>query len=373
MGELPAGELTAEQYRALIGHTSDVVTVVDEDGTVRYQSPSSERVTGWRPEEMRGENILEYVHPDDRDRVAQRFGALAEETGHIDEELEFRFETKSGEWIWLAVTGAVADPDGPLEGYITTSREISERVRSTERLEEQRDGLRLLNEVVRHDIRNDLQVVTAYAELLADRVDEEGRGYVETLRERADHAVDLTRTARDMADVMLSAGSQRQPVNVRATLERELDEVRSTYPGALVTVDGAVPSVAVLADDMLDSVVRNLLKNAIQHNDADVPEVTVSVEAGEESVVVRVADNGPGVPDDRKEEVFGKGEKRLESEGAGLGLYLVRTLADSYGGDVWVEDREPDGDDGAVFVLELPVADDGDEPGEGTRQGASGV
>lgn len=356
--ELPESELTAEQYRALIAHTSDVVTAVDEEGTVRYQSPSSERVTGWRPEELRGENILEYVHSEDRDRVAERFGALAGEADHIDGEVEFRFETSGGEWTWLAVTGTVADPEGPLEGYIITGRETSERVRSTERLEEQRDGLRLLNEVVRHDIRNDLQVISAYAELLTDQVDGEGREYVETLRERVDHAVDLTRTARDMADVMLSADSQRQPVDLRATLERELDEVRSTYPGAAVTVDGTVPSVTVLADDMLDSILRNLLKNAIQHNDEDVPEVTVSVEAGGESVVVRVADNGPGVPDDRKEEVFGKGEKGLESGGAGLGLYLVRTLVDSYGGEVWVEDREEgDPEAGAAFVLELPVAD----------------
>ena len=186
MGNEPSsGELTADQYRALIAHTSDVVTVVDEEGTVRYQSPSSEHVKGWRPEEMRGENILEYVHPDDRDRVAERFGALAGETGHIDEELEFRFRTKGGEWIWLGVTGAVADPDGPLEGYITTSRDISDRVGSTERLVEQRDNLRLLNEVLRHDIRNDLQVITAYAELLAEQVDGDGREYVEILRERA--------------------------------------------------------------------------------------------------------------------------------------------------------------------------------------------
>jgi PAS domain S-box-containing protein len=356
--ELPESELTAEQYRALIAHTSDVVTVVDEEGTVRYQSPSSERVTGWRPEELRGENILEYVHSEDRDRVAERFGTLAGEADHIDGEVEFRFETSGGEWTWLAVTGTVADPEGPLEGYIITGREISERVRSTERLEEQRDGLRLLNEVVRHDIRNDLQVISAYAELLTDQVDGEGREYVETLRERVDHAVDLTRTARDMADVMLSADSQRQPVDLRATLERELDEVRSTYPGAAVTVDGTVPSVTVLADDMLDSILRNLLKNAIQHNDEDVPEVTVSVEAGGESVVVRVADNGPGVPDDRKEEVFGKGEKGLESGGAGLGLYLVRTLVDSYGGEVWVEDAGGENrETGAAFVLELPVAD----------------
>ncbi|MEA5386563.1 ATP-binding protein [Haloarculaceae archaeon H-GB2-1] len=113
---------------------------------------------------------------------------------------------------------------------------------------------------------------------------------------------------------------------------------------------------------MLDSVVRNLVENAVQHNDTDDPTVAVSAEERVDTAAVRVADDGPGVPDDAKESIFGKGEKGLDSEGVGLGLYLVNQLVDLFGGSVHVEDRtdsfeavEEDGDPrGAVFVVELP-------------------
>lgn len=78
--------------------------------------------------------------------------------------------------------------------------------------------------------------------------------------------------------------------------------------------------------------------------------MTVSVDVGAEAVQIRVADNGPGVPDDRKERIFGRGEKGLDSSRTGLGLYLVQTLIDIYDGAVWVEDNDPVG---AVFVVEL--------------------
>jgi signal transduction histidine kinase len=112
--------------------------------------------------------------------------------------------------------------------------------------------------------------------------------------------------------------------------------------------------VTVAADGMLDSVFRNLLTNAIQHNTAGVPEITVSAERQDGTVRVRVADNGPGVPAERKDEIFGRGAKGTDSGGTGIGTYLVKTLVTRYGGDVWVEDNEPRG---AVFVVELPVAD----------------
>ncbi|MEA5389209.1 HAMP domain-containing sensor histidine kinase [Haloarculaceae archaeon H-GB11] len=233
--------------------------------------------------------------------------------------------------------------------------DVTERKQYEQRLEEQRDNLDVLNQVLRHDIRNDLQLVTAYADIIADRVDGEEREYVDTIRESADHAVELTMTARDMADVMLSADEVRHPVNLRMVLENELDEFRSTYTAAVITTEGTVPPVTVLASDMLDSVFRNLLKNAIQHNDSDVPRVTVTATTDDDTVRVRIADNGPGVPDERKDEIFGKGDKGLESQGTGIGLYLVKTLVGIYGGDVWVEDNEPEG---AVFVVELNRAGD---------------
>ena len=104
---------------------------------------------------------------------------------------------------------------------------------------------------------------------------------------------------------------------------------------------------------MLDSVFRNLLSNAVQHNDKEVPEVSVSATTHDMRAVVRIADNGPGVPDSQKQEIFGEGEKGLDSSGTGLGLYLVQELVTHYGGEVWVEDNNPEG---AVFAVELPLA-----------------
>lgn len=156
-----------------------------------------------------------------------------------------------------------------------------------------------------------------------------------------------------MSDVMLTSTDDRRAVDFRIVLNRVLSGVRSAHPEAIVTVVGSVPPATVLANDMLDSVLHNLLTNAVRHNDQEVPEVTVTVDEREDDVVVRIADNGPGVPDNQKEAVFGKGEKGLDSPGTGLGLYLVKSLVDIYGGDVWVEDDDPRG---AAFVVELRKA-----------------
>jgi signal transduction histidine kinase len=104
---------------------------------------------------------------------------------------------------------------------------------------------------------------------------------------------------------------------------------------------------------MLESVFRNLLTNAIQHNDKEVPEVTVSATRDDETVLIRVADNALGISDARKSEIFEQGEMGLDSEGTGLGLYLVETLVNHYGGDIRVEDNDPEG---TVFIVKLQIS-----------------
>ncbi|GAA0510138.1 His Kinase A (phospho-acceptor) domain-containing protein [Halorubrum aquaticum] len=222
-----------------------------------------------------------------------------------------------------------------------------------ERLKRQRDDLRLLNQVMRHDIRNDLQLIGAYAELLEEHVDEEGESYLEIIRKNTKSAVDLTTTVRDLAQVMLREDVETRRVPLDRILSQQVEEVRSAYSQAVFTVEGSFPHREVLADEMLSSVFRNLLRNAVQHNDETPPKVEVSAAVDGDVVEVRIADNGPGVPEDQHEEIFGKGEKGLDSPGAGIGLYLVRSLVETYGGDVRIEDNEPKG---AVFVVDLRLA-----------------
>jgi len=238
-----------------------------------------------------------------------------------------------------------------LEGFVT---DLTDQKQHEQQVETQRDNLELLNRVVRHDIRNKLQLVEIYADMLQSEVGEEHEDQVEKVLDAANTAVDITRTARDVTRVMLGSDADRTPVRLRPAAEDEIDDIRSDYRHALFVVDGSIPDVEVYADDMLGSVFRNLLVNAVQHNDSDLPEVTVSASTTDETAVVRVADNGPGIPDDLKEQVFEQTETGLDSEGTGLGLYLVRTLIERYGGTVRVEDNDPRG---AAFVVELPLGD----------------
>ncbi|GAB7093515.1 histidine kinase N-terminal 7TM domain-containing protein [Halolamina litorea] len=245
---------------------------------------------------------------------------------------------------------------GVTTGRLVTLTDVTERERYRRRLEEKTEQLEALNRVVRHDIRNDMAVINGWAGTLHEHVDEEGDEALERVLRKSEHVIELTETVRDFVESLSGeAVFEPEPTDLHRHLDTEVAATRETFPEATIRVDGDLPTVTVLASEMLSSVFRNLLENAVRHNDSDAPEVTVSAVDAGDTVRVRIADNGPGVPDEQKETVFGKGEKGLDSPGSGIGLYLVHTLTEGFGGRVWIEDNEPRG---AVFVVELPKADD---------------
>jgi signal transduction histidine kinase len=238
-------------------------------------------------------------------------------------------------------------------GQLVTVTDVTERESYRKRLEEKTEQLEALNRVVRHDIRNDMAVILGWAEILEDHIDEDGEEALERVLQKSRHVIQFTEVARDFVESLSEdADAELEPIQLQPLLDAELAAVRDSFPDAYFQVSGELCDVSVLANEMLSSVFRNILENAVRHNDKETPEVTISCEEDSDTVRVRIADNGPGIPDNQKEQIFGKGEKGLDSPGSGIGLYLVHLLTNQFGGGVWVEDNDPNG---SVFVVELPI------------------
>ena len=93
-----------ERFRALVQNSSDIIAVLDADGTKRYVAPSSERVLGYGPEEWLGSNMLEDVHPDEVEGAKAVIGELLEDSGSVTPPLELRMRHKDGSWRYLEKT-----------------------------------------------------------------------------------------------------------------------------------------------------------------------------------------------------------------------------------------------------------------------------
>ncbi|MDR5696488.1 MAG: GAF domain-containing protein [Armatimonadota bacterium] len=114
------------RFRALVQNSSDILTLLAADGTVLYQSPSIARVLGYAPEDLLGQNVFDYVHPEDRPAVRAEFQAMLRErrSGHV---VRYRFRNAGGAWTWLESIGSDLRADPDIGAVVVNSRDVTER------------------------------------------------------------------------------------------------------------------------------------------------------------------------------------------------------------------------------------------------------
>ncbi|ELZ30840.1 multi-sensor signal transduction histidine kinase [Halogeometricum pallidum JCM 14848] len=223
-------------------------------------------------------------------------------------------------------------------------------------LTHERERLEFFNRLVRHNLLNSLNVVRARVEMLEGAVDPEAATHLETVETRTDEMIDLVGKVRTLMRAVDETDERDlEPTDLGTALGAEVERTRRAFDCAEFDVGKSVAGAGtVLADDLLTEAFENLLVNAVQHNDKETPRVWVDVETSERETTVRIADNGPGVDDEVRAQMFEKGRKGLKSNGTGFGLYLTREIIESYGGEIRVEDRDPEG---TVFSISLPRAE----------------
>ena len=370
-----------QQFRALIERAHDIVVLLGLDGSIRYQSPATERVLGYSPEELVGTNVLEIVHPDDRGRATGILAAWPQEELTTEPLAPFKVRHKDGSWRVMEAAGRSVDSADPMQGMILNARDVTERVRAQEKLLETEAKLRQAHKMeavgrlaggIAHDFNNVLTAIYGYADLLLEEfvLGDPRRSDVEEIRRMAERAATLTR--------QLLAFSRQQMLQPQILdLNHVIEEVQRMLARMIGTdiqlfFEPSRDLWRVRADrGQIEQVLMNLGGNA---RDA-MPEggsLTIRTSNRELSaseapsmdglppgpyVVMTVTDSGVGMPEHVRRHVFEPFfTTKEQGEGTGLGLATIYGIVKQSGGGIFVESEE---NKGTTFSIFLPPAPPG--------------
>ena len=326
-----------ERFRAYLEHSSDVLTVIDESGTIEYVSPSIERVLGYEPAAVLGTDAFDLIHPEDQDAVWLAFEALQTEPAGTTRSAQYRTRYGEDSWRWVE-SRLTASGSADVGGYVVNTHDISD-------LKEREGRISVLDRVLRHNLRNKLNLILGRARQL-DAGDDPA---VAEILDAGEHLLSMSEKARRFDASLRPREGQVETVDL-ATCVRDLaGALGNEHPDADIRVD-CPDEALVSAHEAIELALYELVDNAVSYNDGRSPTVDLDVEVTDASVVVTVADDGPGISA-LERRVLLEGEETPLEHGLGLGLWLVRWTVDNSGGRLDVRDNEPSG---TVVKVTLP-------------------
>ncbi|MFL6661145.1 MAG: PAS domain S-box protein [Rhizobacter sp.] len=373
-------ELTVSEAlkSAIFDHALAALVSTDDGGRIVEFNPAAEAMFGISRADAVGQRVSELMMPA-RFRQAHEAGLARMQAGGQPRVLGKRMQLEARRAdgtefpiemiLWRSNVGKAAF-------YTASMVDLTERRQAAEQIERQREALRQSEKLtamgsllagVAHELNNPLAIVMGRANLLEEKCDESplGRAVRDDVRRIREAAERCSRIVRTFLNMARARPPQRASIALNDLVIAAVDMLRYGYRshGIELGLHLADELPAIQADpDQVGQVVLNLLVNAQQALDgADDPrQVTVStgVEARrserEPRVWLRVADTGPGVPDDMRERIFEPFfTTKQEGIGTGLGLPVSRSLAREHGGDLTLE--SPPGGRGATFRLSLPI------------------
>ena len=338
--EREAREL-AEEYEAVLNSVEDAIFLMNvrEGGDgVRFEferlSPSYERQTGITTEEVQGQTPQAVFGEEQGAELAANYHRCikAGEPISYQEELWVSEEAR----IWQTKLAPVVS-DGEITRLVGVTRNVTERVERERQLRQQNERLREFASVISHDLRSPLNVAQGRAALLAEQGESEHHDPLLQALDRMEAIVEDTLTLARQGDTI----SETESISLTDLVGKCWATV-DTGEAAIEIVD----EMTFQADpDRLRHVFENLFRNAVEHGGSD---VTVRVGCHNE-LGIYVEDNGPGIPVEKRDEVFEPGHSSAQG-GTGFGLTIVKRIVEAHGWELSVADGT---DGGARFEFEM--------------------
>lgn len=374
---------------------------VDPQCRVTFMNPAAQKMFGWTLDEMLGRNIHDVIHHTHRDGrpfpQEECMSLSVLQKGTMVAEFEDVFIRKDGTYFDVLYSASPLRSAGKLTGVAVVFRDISER-RHTEqqltrlltaeqeaRLEAEKAN-RLKDEflaTLSHELRNPLNVVIGYAEILRRSNESQKHEFVvkaaETIRRNALAQSQLVSDLLDLSRLQMGKLSlECQPVSLSTIISDAIETVRTEALAKAITLDIDLdPDVVVVEGDpiRLGQIAWNLLNNAIKFTPAN---GTVSILLGQRNAnaELTIADSGQGISPEFLPHVFemfrqaDAGIARRQG-GMGIGLALVKQLAQLHGGQVTVKSEGVG--KGASFTVSIPLYKEGESGLKSEQTGATGA
>ena len=292
------------------------------------------------PADLLGRDVTTFYHDADLGTdIADRLGRDGVAT------FEARFETLADNVFWGRVT-AIRQTDD-------SGRQIADGVIEdiTPRKHRQRQ-LRVVDRILRHNIRNDVSVISGYASYLDETGCAAESDAIDSIVQRSQQLLSTAEKGHVVVDV-LSDAREPDTFDVVPDVERTIERLRAAHDA--VESETALPETStVTALREIDLALRELLENSVVHHEGR-PSVDVAVVSTDDTVEIRITDDGPGIPEREYEILSGTADVDPLSHGSGMGLWLVHWIVRLSGGDISFESSA----DGSTVVIVLPA---GDEP-----------
>lgn len=326
------------------------VTVLGPEGQIIHANERAEEVLGLSESEITERT---YDHPDwhiydeNGDPIPEEKLPFAQvmATGESVSDYEHGIRWPDGKERWLRINAApIASTSGDIDRVVAVILDITDQYEHDQRLQQQNEHLEEFASIVSHDLRNPLATARGYSELAREEGDPEHF-------ERITHSLD--RMERIIDDVLWLAREGREigtkeTVDLVEAIENAWKVVASDGVGAgLVYEAGELGSITA-DSDRLCQLLENVFGNAIKHGG---PDVTIRVERIKNGFAIE--DDGPGIPDAIREQVFEQGVTTAD-DGTGFGLYIVKQIAEAHGWQVEMTEGETGGARIEITDIESP-------------------
>lgn len=346
-----------EKFKLALDNASDYMVISDAQGRIVYANKGMEKITGYKIKDVLGKKANDLW----------RLPLSPELSQKMDEALMINKKPFIGELKNRRKNGEIYDSYITISPILNKNKEVEFLISVARDITREKDIDRAKTEFVSlasHQLRTPLSSINWYAEMLLDgdagKLNKEQKNFVEAIYKGNQRMVELVNALLNVSRIELGTFSvEPVPTDFKTVAQSVLDELKPMITSKKLKIEfESDPNLKPIPADpkLIRIVFQNLLSNAAKYTpDKGLIQIKIYPEA--KKIIIQVKDNGYGIPEDQKDKIFDKlfradNIREKDTEGTGLGLYIVKSIVESSQGEIRFESEE---NKGTTFFVSLPL------------------